>query len=142
LALREGRGGEKLRELSDRSHNIDDLSAYFDTSKYPTGKSDVVALTVLEHQTRLHNQITRVDYKLRTVLERDSDDQASGTLRSWSDVPPNGPERLRQVREPLIRTLFLYAAAPFEGRMVGSSGFAERFQKLGPFDSQGRSLRD
>lgn len=142
LALREGRGGEKLRELSDRSHNIDDLSAYFDTSKYPTGKSDVVALTVLEHQTRLHNQITRVDYKLRTVLERDSDVQASGTLRSWSDVSPNDHKRLRQMMEPLIRTLFLYDAAPFEDRMVGSSGFAERFQKLGPFDSQGRSLRD
>lgn len=143
LALREGRGGEKLRELSEQSHNIEDLSPYLDVSRYPTGTSDVVALTVLEHQTRLHNQITRVDYKIRTVLERDTTEmQSSGTLRSWADISPNDHTRLRQMMEPLIRTLFLYDAAPFEDRMVGSSGFAERFQTLGPFDSKGRSLRE
>lgn len=142
LALREGRGGEKLRELSEHSHNIEDLSPYLDLNRFPSGKSDVVALTVLEHQTRLHNQITRVDYKIRTVLERDTEVQSSGALRSWADISPNDHTRLRQMMEPLIRTLFLYDAAPFEDRMTGSSGFAERFQTLGPFDSKGRSLRE
>lgn len=142
LALREGRGGEKLRELADRAHNIDVLDAYLDTSRFPTPKSDVVALTVLEHQTRLHNQITRVDYKIRTVLERDSTTASTGALRSWADISPNDHKRLHQMIEPLVRAIFLSDAAPFEDRMIGSSGFAERFSKLGPRDSKGRSLRE
>jgi hypothetical protein len=44
--------------------------------------------------------------------------------------------------EPLVRALFLKDAAPFEDRISGSSGFAARFQKLGPQDSRGRSLRE
>jgi hypothetical protein len=143
LALSEGRGGQKLRELAGRAHNIETLDEYFDTSRYPSNKSDVVALTVLEHQTRLHNAITRVDFKVRTVLEREDKGAASsGALRSWSDIAPTDDKRLRQMMEPLVRYLFLADAAPFEDRMVGSSGFTEYFQSLGPKDRKGRSLRE
>lgn len=144
LPLREGRGGEKLRELRGASHNLQALKEYFDTSRYPSDQSDVVALTVLEHQTRMHNLITRVDYKIRTVLERDQDEMpaASGPIRSWSDISPNDHQRLQQMMEPLVRALFLHDAAPFEDRMRGSSGFAARFAQLGPEDSKGRSLRE
>src|SRR5690606_35134981 len=142
LALHEGRGGEKLRELADRAHNTEVLNEYVDTSHSPTAKSDVVALTVLEHQTLLHNQGTRVDYKIRTVLERDAEAAPSGAVRSWADISPNDHKRLHQMMEPLVRAMFLSDAAPFEDRMAGSSGFAERFSKLGPKDSKGRSLRE
>lgn len=143
LALAEGRGGARLRQFAGQAHNIDTLDHYFDTSKYPSNKSDVVALTVLEHQTRLHNAITRVNFKVRTVLEREDQGTAgSRTLRSWSDISPKDHKRLEQMMEPLVRHLFLADAAPFEDRMVGSSGFAERFRTLGPKDSKGRSLRE
>ncbi|HWL61473.1 MAG TPA: hypothetical protein VNQ32_01630 [Steroidobacteraceae bacterium] len=146
LPLREGRHGEKLRELRGSSnHNIDELKAYLDTSHYLSGKSDVVALTVLEHQTRLQNLVTRVNYKIRTILEREAKGgapAASGPIRSWEDISPNDHTRLRQIMEPLVRALFLHDAAPFEDRMASSSGFAERFSKLGPRDSRGRSLRE
>lgn len=142
LALAEGRGGAKLRELADQAHNLETLDQYFDTSRYPSNKSDVVALTVLEHQTRLHNAITRVSFKVRTVLEREDTGTAASTLRSWSDISPRDHKRLQQMMEPLVRYLFLADAAPFEDRMVGSSSFSERFQTLGPRDRKGRSLRE
>src|SRR5690606_29754913 len=62
--------------------------------------------------------------------------------RSWADISPNDHKRLHQMMEPLVRAMFLSDAAPFEDRMIGSSGFAERFSKLGPKDSKGRSLRE
>ncbi len=145
LPLREGRGGEKLRELRAGKHNIDDLKDYIDTSRYLSGKSDVVALTVLEHQTRLQNLMTRVNYKISTILDRQEKGgapAAAGPVRSWEDISPNDHTRLRQIMEPLVRALFLHDAAPFEDRMASSSGFAERFSKLGPRDSRGRSLRE
>lgn len=144
LPLREGRGGEKLRELREASHNIDSVKSYLDTARFPSDHSDVVALTVLEHQTRMHNLITRVDYKIRTVLARDDGSaaptDAARVPRSWADVSPHDHDRLKQVMEPLVRALFMEDAVPFEDRMTGSSGFAERFSKRGPQDAQGRSL--
>jgi hypothetical protein len=143
LPLVEDRGGAKLRELRAGAHNLGELDAYFDTNRYLTNHSDVVALTVLEHQTSLHNLVTRVDYKVRTVMSRDSDSgNGHGVLRNWEDITPNDHEQLRQMIEPLVRALFIQDPAPFEDRMTGSSGFAERFAKLGPRDSKGRSLRE
>jgi hypothetical protein len=147
LPLREDRGGQKLRELRAESHNITSVARYFDASRNLTDQSDVVALTVLEHQTRLHNLITRVSFKVRTVISRSGDGQASAAAggsvpRTWEDISPNDHERLKQMMEPLVRALFLQDAAPFEDRMSGASGFAERFSKLGPRDSKGRSLRE
>lgn len=147
LPLREGRGGEKLRELREASHNISSVKAYLDTARYPSEHSDVVALTVLEHQTRMHNLITRVDFKIRTVMSReDARSEApvveSRVLRSWADVSPHDHERLKQVIEPVVRALFLSDAVPFEDRMSGSSGFAERFARRGPRDAGGRSLHE
>jgi hypothetical protein len=146
LPVREDRGGDKLRQRRDSRLNLTSLAGYFDTSIVLTDQSDVVALTVLEHQTWLQNLITRVDYKVRTVMEREGD--ASGAtgratpVRSWADISPNDTGRLQQMMEPLVRALFMRDAVALKDPMVGSSGFAARFQKLGPTDSRGRSLRE
>jgi hypothetical protein len=144
LPLREGRADEKLRELQDRSHNVASLQEYFDTSRYLTDKSDVVALTVLEHQTLVQNLITRVAFKVRTIMSREAVDTAAsnGAVRTWADITSRDQERMQQMVEPLVRALFFHEAAPFEDRMTGNSGFTERFSKLGPRDSRGRSLRE
>jgi hypothetical protein len=142
LPLTDGRGGQRLGEQRASSQNRQQLDDYFDTSKYLSGQSDVVALTVLEHQTSLHNLVTRVAYKVRTVLSRSAGASTSGPLRAWEDLSPNDHQQLRQMIEPLVRALFLKDAAPFEDRMRGSSGFAERFSQLGPRDSKGRGLRE
>jgi hypothetical protein len=142
LPLVEDRGGTKLRDLRATRHNLAQLDAYFDVSKYLTDQSDVVALTVLEHQTSLHNLVTRVGYKVRTVLSRGMGSGGAGSIRAWEDLTGSDQTQLRQMMEPLVRALFMQDAAPFEDRMVSSSGFAARFSKLGPHDSRGRSLRE
>jgi hypothetical protein len=149
LPLIEDRAGKKLRELRSTSHNRANLDGYFDTSKYLSDQSDVVALTVLEHQTSLHNLVTRVDYKVRTVMSREATSTGSGDsatptamIRNWEDLTSNDRSQLVNMMEPLVRALFLQGAAPFEDRMTSSSGFAERFSKLGPRDSRDRSLRE
>jgi hypothetical protein len=41
-----------------------------------------------------------------------------------------------------VRYLLFADAARWEAPIQGTSGFAERFQKRGPFDRRGRSLRE
>jgi hypothetical protein len=141
LALREERAGEKLRELQGKRLDLTSLAAWFDTTRYLTDKSDVVALLVMEHQTALQNSLTRINYKVRTVLSREGD-ASIVTPRTWDEVNPSDQKRLQQMMEPLLRGLFFQGAAPYAHRIEGNSGFAERFAKLGPRDSAGRSLRD
>ena len=47
-----------LDTIRDSGANVTDLSNRIDTSKYLTPHSDIVALMLLEHQTRMHNLIT------------------------------------------------------------------------------------
>ncbi len=142
LPLLEDRGGTKLRDLRASRQNLAQLDAYFDTSRYLTDHSDVVALTVLEHQTSLHNLVTRVGYKVRTVLSRDSGSAKSGAIRSWEDLTANDHKQLQQMMEPLVRAMFLQDAAPFEDHMPAAVALPSGSRRLGPHDSRGRSLRE
>jgi len=96
--------------------NITDLAPFFDLSRYPSPHSDIVALMLLDHQVQLHNLLARYHYESRLG-------------------------RSETVLEALVRYLLFVEAAPLEGPVRGTSGFAEWFQKQGPQDRQGRSLR-
>ncbi|MEY2855266.1 MAG: hypothetical protein RL030_2398, partial [Pseudomonadota bacterium] len=115
--------GATIRSLIPTRDNRGNLAGYFDTDAYPSDKSDVVALLVLEHQTLVQNMITRVQYKVH-------------------QVPSQKQEDLKPVIEPLVRALFFADAAPIAGQVITSSGFTERFAQRGPRDAEGRSLRD
>ncbi len=60
---------QRLEEL--RVGNIETLDALFDVKPYATNKSDIVALLVLEHQVNAQNEITRVNYDVRTAIDRE-----------------------------------------------------------------------
>lgn len=118
-----------LRQLDlSQSGNQTDLSAFTDLSPYPVASSDIVALLVLEHQVEVQNLITRVNFDLRTLLDR----AAPG-----EDTQPQVAASVEQ----LLEALFMSHEAPFSGPIAGTSGYAERFQALGPQDAEGRSLR-
>ena len=134
-----GHQGDRLRELIPGRDNLGSVSAYFDTSLYLTDKSDVVALLVSEHQTFVQNLITRVLYKVSTIMSQGGSGPAP---RSWTDIEPRRQAALKQVTEPLLRALFFADAVPLSGQVITSSGFTERFAQRGPRDSEGRSLRD
>ena len=124
-----------------RKPDIDTLKGIFDTGPYLTDKSDVVALVVLAHQVTLHNLLTRANYKTRRFVAREMD-LAQNPNPTWGDFSPKTQKVVQTILEPLVRGLLHADAAPFVAPMVGSSGYEAWFQKQGPKDSRGRSLRD
>lgn len=96
------------------------LQGQFDLSGYQTPYSDVVALTVLEHQTRMTDLLTYIGWEARIGAD-------SG--------------RIESIARELVDYMLFVNEAPLGGRMEGSSGFTERFAALGPADRRGRSLR-
>jgi hypothetical protein len=102
------------------------VEGQFDLTGYPTPHSDVVAMMVLAHQTRMTNLITRTGWEARLAAASPSTDAAM---------------RVRESVRDLVDYLLFVDEAPLAGPMQGSSGFAEEFAAGGPHDRQGRSLR-
>ncbi len=115
---------------------LETLNEKFDTSAYPTPYSDIVALMVLEHQTHLLNLMTRLGWETRA---------AEYQTRTGNNIPPLSTRAQRFSLEAAVNDVVDYLLfvdeAPLPVRVQGTSGFAEQFQKRGPFDRQGRSLR-
>jgi hypothetical protein len=105
--------------------NLSNLKAFLDVTRYPSAQSDIVALMVLEHQTHMHNFITRLNYEATMAL------QAYGHIRY-----------LKGVAESFLKYLLFTEETSLSAPIHGLSGFAEEFAAQGPRDRQGRSLRD
>jgi len=104
--------------------NLTDLSRFFETSRYPEPTSDIVALMVLEHQTHMHNFITRLN------------DEATLMLHTYGHV-----NYLKSVEESFLKYLLFTEETPLTAPIRGNSGFTRTFENLGPRDHLGRSLR-
>jgi len=104
--------------------NITNLSRFFDSAKYPSPHSDIVALMVLEHQTHMQNFITRLNYA------------ATLALQQYGHV-----NYLKSVIDAFLRYLLFTEEVPLTAPVKGTSGFAQSFARQGPTDRQGRSLR-
>jgi len=124
------------------SNNVTTLEG-FDQGEYLSGHSDIVALLVLAHQTRLHNVITMA----HAAFEEAYREQRAVLVTTGAEVPESGLLPATEVRinssiDQLVREMFFAHEAPLGGPIVGTSGFAEEFSARGPTDRQGRSLRD
>lgn len=128
-------------QLDKETHaNLKELGKLVDTSAYLTPHSDVVALMVLEHQTDMHNLITRANYDTRRAL-RDA-----AVLNEMLDEPddrisPSIRRRIANAGEKLLKYMLFVDEAALKDTVQGTSAFAAEFSSLGPRDSQGRSLR-
>ena len=109
--------------LLDRHAPMSDLKGIIDTRHYLRATSDVVALMTLEHQTRMWDLLTRVGWDARIAA-------ADGKPFDDGEV------------EDLLRYMLFTNEAKLRAPIAGTSGFTEEFEKEGPRDSQGRSLRD
>jgi hypothetical protein len=108
-----------------------------DSHLVPT--SDIVALMVLEHQTRMHNLITRANYEARQAEHLDhSMNEALG--RAKDHVSESTGRRIASVGDALVAGLLFADEFDFESPIIGVSGYAEEFSARGPFDSKGRSF--
>jgi hypothetical protein len=139
VVIRSQQDLDKISSL--RTGDVDTLKGLFDTKPYLTDKSDVVALLVLQHQVTLHNLITRVNFKARTLATHDKN-VAGKTNPTFDDFSPRGQVALKAMLEPLVQGLLNAGASDFPGPMSGNSGFDAWFQKQGPRDPKGRSLRE
>lgn len=117
---------EHARSNTERNFkgNVTDLSPFLSTDKFLQPHSDIVALMVLEHQTHMHNYITRLDYEARQMLNM------------YGHV-----NYLRSILDGFMRYLLFTEEAPLTAEVRGTSLFQREFEKLGPADSRGRSLR-
>jgi len=113
----------RFRHLGNRIGQgwLESLYDQFHTSGYPTEYSDIVALMVLEHQTQMSNVISRLNLETRS---------ADGL------AAPS-----RETVSSLVDYLLFVDEAPLPSRIIGTSGFTEKFANLGPRDRKGRSLR-
>jgi hypothetical protein len=112
---------DRLEEL--RKGNLDTLDGLFDVGPYPTDKSDIVALLVLQHQADVQNLITRLSYDARTPAE-------------------NQAALVEETAERLLRMMLFVDAVEYTAPISGDRKFVEQFAARAVRDSQGRSLRD
>jgi hypothetical protein len=117
-----------------------DFSRRFAVDRYLSPYSDPVALLVLTHQVQIHNAMARAGSEARRALayQREMTEQfgeASETLLA------SVKRRIERPAEDVVRQLLFSGEAPLGGKVQPASSFAEEFQRGGPRDSQGRSLR-
>jgi hypothetical protein len=104
---------------------LDSLEGVFDLRGFASPHSDVVALMVLEHQTRMTNLLTRIGWESRVATH-----------------DRRGLDTVEEAARDVVDYLLFVDEAPLAGRVLGSSSFAATFSALGPRDANGRSLRE
>jgi hypothetical protein len=92
---------------------------------YLSPGSDIVALMVFDHQTRMSNLLTRVGWETRFALHEKK----------------LTPEKLAGMAKEIADYMLFLEEARLNSPVQGTLGFEEKFAALGPFDKKGRSLR-
>lgn len=105
--------------------NVSDLSSRFNVHKYPNKHSDIVALMVFEHQIDCHNLMMRAKYAFE--LKKLATEQKKNAWQTEAD---------KLVGHFLFEKEFQLTSA-----VNGTSSFTEKFQRKGPSDAEGNSLR-
>jgi hypothetical protein len=139
LIVRDRRQPEEIQLTANV--NINDLSQFFKTNNYLTAHSDIVALMVMEHQSEMHNRLTRANFQTRQAvydeaelnkaLKRDDGYRSELTYR-----------RIKSSGDPVVKYLLFSGEASLTEPIRGTTKFAEDFVKTAKRDSKGRSLRD
>jgi hypothetical protein len=121
--------------------NVTDLHDRFTVANYLSPHSDIVALLTLEHQAECHNRIARAGILTRqalfheATLNRELKEPAG---KRWDSTA----RRIDSAGEPLVQYLLFCGEAKLTDPVAGTSDFAKEFAGRGPFDKQGRSLRE
>jgi hypothetical protein len=135
-----GRGRPDLTE-NLAGQNVTSLKDRIDVDSYLSPHSDLVALMVLEHQSEMHNRITRAGMQTRQALHFEQTlNRELGNSRNerW----PSTTSRIKSAGEPLVQYLLFSGEAALTEPVEGTSEFAREFAAVGPRDRKGRSLRD
>lgn len=121
--------------------NVTELSKRLRTAEYLSPHSDLIALMVLEHQTEMHNLLTRANFQTREAMFAEvglNKSLGEPLDHRWQSTTT----RIESACEALVKYLFYCGEPPLTARLQGTSTFAEDFARQGPRDAKGRSLRD
>ena len=133
------RGNSPARDTPS-GNNVTDLRRHLDTEAYLSPHSDIVALMVLEHQTRMQNLITRVAFETRmAVASQIAIDKE--LKRPGGELNEGTKRRIHAAADELAAYMLFAGETPIESKIAGTSDFAAEFTKEGPRDHKGRSLR-
>jgi len=124
-----------------RIGNVTTLDTLLNTDPYPANTSDIVALMVIEHQVEVQNLITRVNYDIRSALDANPELLAESG-QDINKIPDSVARLINDISEPLVGALLMTNEVPLTDTLEGDAAYAEWFTGLGPFDNQGRSLRE
>ncbi len=134
---------KRTPEAEDNSagQNVTALKDRFTVANYLSPHSDLVALMTLEHQVELHNRLARASILTRQAQHYEA------TLNKELREPPtkrwdSTARRIAGAGEPLVEYLLFSGEVKLTDPVAGTSDFAKEFAKRGPFDKQGRSLRE
>jgi hypothetical protein len=121
--------------------NLENLGRLVRTSPYLQPTSDLVALMVLEHQSQMHNLITRASFETRRAKHHDAVMNAA-LKRPENYTSESTGRRIDSAAEKLVEYLLFKDEFQLTSPVAGVSGFVEDFSARGDRDGQGRSLRD
>lgn len=123
--------------------NVTDLSTLniFNPQKYLVPHSDIVALMVMEHQSRMHNLITRTNFEARIAI-RDANVVNKMLERDAKFRSPSIKNRFNSSANRLLKYLLFTDEAKLTAPIKGTSGYQADFVKYAIRDNEGRSLRD
>jgi hypothetical protein len=125
----------------EKGANVTDLKGRIDVGNYLGAHSDIVALMVLEHQTRMTNLITRVGYETRMALhEQQAINSALGEPED--KLSDSARRRIDNAAEALLKYMLFADEALLDSPVKGTSAFAKDFEARSPRDRRGRSIRD
>ena len=127
----------------ERGANKKSLAEYFDTSRYPRGDSDIVALMVLEHQVAMHNALTAASYQVRIAQWRQAALRKELGEPETNEYTGSALLVANSHVKKVLRALLYCGEAPLpEGGIEGGPDFQETFRSRRLAGSGGKSLRD
>ena len=117
------------------SRELASVERLFDPDGYRAMTSDVTALLVFAHQTRMANLLTRAGWEARAA-----DPTKHPPFTSTPEQDALIAAMMDGVAHEVVDYMLFVDEAKLTDRVSGTSGFAARFSTIGPFDRKGRSL--
>jgi hypothetical protein len=125
------------------TQNVTSLEHRFDTGAYLSPHSDIVALMVLEHQTRMSNILTRLGWETRMALH--SQVEMNRILKRPEDeLSESAERRISSGVEEVLGYMLFVDESPLTEPVTGTSDFTKVFASRGPlreFDLKTRLFR-
>ncbi len=123
----------------EQKANTLDLEKHFETNRYLSPHSDIVAVMVQDHQKPMHNLLAAANYNTRYALYDQKIIDKALKLNS-SELRESTLRRIASAGEKVVRYMLFTEEPQLPDKVSGTTQFAKKFSSRGPHDRKGRSL--